>query len=229
MLGFSDISNQFSDILSNESHHSHRLQCLVRGNCGVSDTSEMPEFDPQQETAMLTPRQKTPDLTLPLLGGGTFDLASDDSSRGTVVCFYRGLHCPICATYLGELEKRTPEFAKRGVKTVAVSADGAERTQDMADKIGASALRLAFDLPLQVARDWGLYISTSRGKTSIGIEEPKLFSEPGLFMVTPQQTLYYGAVQTMPFVRPHFSELLGALDFAIAHDYPARGEYTGAL
>ena len=47
-------------------------------------------------------------------------------------------------------------------------------------------------------------------------------------MVTPQQTLYYGAVQTMPFVRPHFAELVAALDFAIAHDYPARGEYQGA-
>ena len=48
-------------------------------------------------------------------------------------------------------------------------------------------------------------------------------------MVTPEQTLYYGSVQTMPFVRPHFSELVGALDFAIKNNYPARGEYTGAV
>ena len=33
----------------------------------------------------------------------------------------------------------------------------------------------------------------------------------------------------MPFARPHFDELLGAMDFAIAKDYPARGEYTGAV
>jgi hypothetical protein len=33
----------------------------------------------------------------------------------------------------------------------------------------------------------------------------------------------------MPFVRPHFSELVAALDFAIANSYPARGEYTGAV
>jgi hypothetical protein len=56
-----------------------------------------------------------------------------------------------------------------------------------------------------------------------------LFSEPGLFLVSPDQSLYYGSVQTMPFARPHFSELLGALDFAIANDYPARGEYTGEV
>ncbi len=178
---------------------------------------------------MLTPRQKTPDLTLPLLGGGTFDLSTDGSERGTVITFYRGLHCPICANYLAELEKRVDAFAERGVKTIAVSTDGEERTREMAEKINAEKLRFAYDLSLQKAREWGLYISTGRGKTSIGIEEPELFAEPGLFMVTPEQTLYYGSVQTMPFVRPHFSELVSALDFAIEKNYPARGEYIGEL
>ena len=178
---------------------------------------------------MLMPRQKTPGLTVPTLDHGTFDLATEGSERGTVICFYRGLHCPICATYLKELERLTPDFASRGVTTIAISADPADRARGMADKIAATALRIGHDLPLTVAREWGLYISTSRGTTSIGIEEPALFSEPGLFMVTPEQTLYYGSVQTMPFVRPHFSELVGALDFAISKNYPARGEYAGAV
>ncbi|MEM9755592.1 MAG: peroxiredoxin-like family protein [Pseudomonadota bacterium] len=178
---------------------------------------------------MLMPRKSVPPLTLPLLGGGTFDLATDGNERGTIVCFYRGLHCPICATYLKEFEKLAPEFAARGCGTVAVSSDGEERAQGMADKIEAKNLRFAYDLPLTTAREWGLYISTSRGMTSIGIEEPALFSEPGLFMVNTDQSLYYMSVQTMPFVRPHFRELLGALDFAIEKNYPARGEYEGAV
>ncbi|MEX0369510.1 MAG: peroxiredoxin-like family protein [Tateyamaria sp.] len=178
---------------------------------------------------MLLPRQKTPDLSLPTLDHGTFDLAAETSERGTVICFYRGLHCPICATYLTELKKRVPDFAERGVGTIAISSDGEERARAMSDKIENNGLRFAYDLTLNTAREWGLYISTSRGKTSIGIEEPALFSEPGLFMVTPEQTLYYGSVQTMPFVRPHFSELVSALDFAIANNYPARGEYVGAV
>ena len=33
----------------------------------------------------------------------------------------------------------------------------------------------------------------------------------------------------MPFVRPHFSELVDALDFAIKNNYPARSEYTVPL
>ncbi|MEM1301401.1 MAG: peroxiredoxin-like family protein [Pseudomonadota bacterium] len=178
---------------------------------------------------MLIPRQKTPDLSLPTLDHGDFDLSGETAERGTVICFYRGLHCPICATYLTELEKRVDDFAERGVATIAVSSDGEERTRAMADKISATKLRFGYDLSLSKAKEWGLYISTSRGKTSIGIEEPALFSEPGLFMVTPEQALYYGSVQTMPFVRPHFSELVSALDFAIANNYPARGEYTGVV
>lgn len=179
---------------------------------------------------MLIPRRKTPDLSLPLVGGGQFILSREGTEQGIVIAFYRGLHCPICATYLKELEKLTPEFNARGVTTVAVSSDGLERAEGMAEKVGADRLRVAYDLTLAAARDdWGLFISASRGKTSIGLDEPGLFSEPGLFMVTPEQTLYYASVQTMPFVRPHFSELLGALDFAIKNDYPARGEYTGAL
>lgn len=178
---------------------------------------------------MLIPRQKTPDLKLPLLGGGSFDLSAESSERGTLVCFYRGLHCPICATYLTELQRLQGDFAERGVGVVAVSSDGEERARQMAEKIGEKGLRFAYDLPLQVARDWGLYLSEGRGKTSIGIEEPALFSEPGLFVVNADQSLYYGAVQTMPFVRPHFRELIPALDFTAANNYPARGEYTGEV
>ena len=178
---------------------------------------------------MLMPRKKTPSLSVDLVRGGQFDLGSETSERGTVVCFYRGLHCPICATYLGELEKMTSEFAERGVATVAISSDTEERGKDMVDKVGAKDMRVGYGLSLSSAKEWGLYISAGIGKTSIGIEEPALFSEPGLFMVTPEQTLYYGSVQTMPFVRPHFSELVKALDFAIGKNYPARGEYAEAV
>ena len=146
-----------------------------------------------------------------------------------MVVFYRGLHCPICTKYLLELERLAPEFASRGVQVVAVSSDSEERAREMAQKIGAKSLPFGFGLSLRSARQWGLYISTSRGKTSIGIDEPALFSEPGVFLVRPDGTLYYGAVQTMPFARPHFQDLLGGVDFALAKDYPARGEYAGPV
>ena len=83
---------------------------------------------------------------------------------------------------------------------------------------------MAYDLDLDKAREWGLYISTSRGKTSTGVVEPDMFSEPALYLIRPDGTLYFGAVQTMPFARPDFAQVLGALDFVMEKDYPARGE-----
>ena len=178
---------------------------------------------------MLVPRQKTPPLELEMLGAGHFNIDRMTGTRGALLCFYRGLHCPLCAKYLADLENRTAAFAEWGVETLAISSDGPERAQAMAEKVNANDLRFAFGLPLTTARDWGLYISTSRGKTSVGIEEPPLFAEPGLFIVHPDRTLYWASVQTMPFARPNFGELLSALDFVIANNYPARGEYTGAV
>jgi len=178
---------------------------------------------------MLVPRKKTPELAVETLTQGSYKLSESKAQRGTVICFYRGLHCPICAKYLTDFEKHAPEFASRGIDSIAVSSDEKDRAEQMASDIGADNLIFGYGLDLASAREWGLYISTSNGKTSIGIEEPALFSEPGLFMVTPEQTLYYGSVQTMPFVRPHFNELVGALDFAIEKNYPARGEYTEAV
>lgn len=178
---------------------------------------------------MLIPREKTPDLVVETLAHGRFDLATAAPERMTLVCFYRGLHCPICANYLKELERLTPEFAARGVATIAISSDGKDRAQQMAQKLGAAALRIGYGLQLGEARRWGLYISASRGKTSIGIEEPPLFSEPGLFLIRPDQTLYYLSVQSMPFVRPNFAEMIGALDFVIKNSYPARGEHSAAV
>lgn len=177
----------------------------------------------------LMPREAVPALDLPLTPTGRFRLGAEPGVQFDLLVFYRGLHCPICTKYLLELERLEPEFRQRGVQVVALSSDGEERAKQMADKVKAAGVKFAYDLPLQDARRWGLYISTSRGKTSTGVAEPPLFSEPGVFLVRPDGTLYYGAVQTIPFARPQFQELLAAIDFAVAKDYPARGEYSGEV
>jgi peroxiredoxin len=178
---------------------------------------------------MLMPRTPVPPLRVPTLDHGEFTLSRETPARFTLVVFYRGLHCPVCTKYLTELARLLPEFEQRGVGVITLSSDTHDRAQAMLDKLGSPALRMGFNLALLDARAWGLYISASRGKTSIGIEEPALFSEPAVYLVRPDGTLYYGAVQTMPFARPHFDELLAAIDFAVAKDYPARGEYAGPL
>jgi peroxiredoxin len=172
----------------------------------------------------LIPRQPVPALAVPLVAGGRFDIENEKSDHFTFVVFYRGLHCPICRTQLGELETKLPEFTKRGVSVVALSSDTAERAERAKREWKLANLRLGYGLDLALARKWGLYISTSRGMTSTGVEEPPLFSEPGMFLVRPDRTLYFASVQTMPFARPHFTDILAALDFVMAKNYPARGE-----
>ncbi len=87
-------------------------------------------------------------------------------------------------------------------------------------------LRVGYGLDLHAARAWGLYVSTGRGATSAGIDEPPLFSEPALYLVRPDGKLYFGSVQTMPFARPHFADILSAIDVVVAKNYPARGEVS---
>ena len=172
----------------------------------------------------LLPRTKVPALSVKTVSGETWTLSERKPERFTLIVFYRGLHCPICRGYLGELVKLEPEFKTRGVEIVAISSDAEERARRAEVEWQLGALTVGYGLDLTAARDWGLFISTSRGMTSAGIEEPAQFSEPGVFLVRADGTLYWSAIQTMPFARPHFRELLGAVDFVISKDYPARGE-----
>lgn len=172
----------------------------------------------------LVPRKPVPALSLDTTSGGRVTLADLKPERFSMAVFYRGYHCPVCRKYITELDGSLDEFARRGVSVIVASSDTRERAAQTAQDWKLQHVDLAYGLPLDEARAWGLYVSTSRGKTSLGIEEPAMFSEPGLFLVRPDGTLYWGNVSTMPFARPHFDEIISAIDFAVKNDYPARGE-----
>lgn len=172
----------------------------------------------------LFPRQPVPALEVATVGGGAWRLGDQKPENFTLLVFYRGLHCPICRGYLGDLDRKIAEFADRGVEVVAISSDGEARARQAKSDWKLKTLTLGYGLGLDEARAWGLYLSSGRGKTSTGVEEPALFSEPGLYLVRPDGTLYFGTVQTMPFARPSFADILKAVDIVLAKDYPARGE-----
>lgn len=173
---------------------------------------------------MLKTRQAAPEMSFPLIEGGDWTLSQRKPDNLSMVVAYRGLHCPMCRNYLKELNEQIGEFSKRGVEVVAVSSDGKERALAAKTDWELSNIPIAYDLSIEKARELGLYISTSRGKTSIGIEEPARFNEPGLFLVKPDGTLYAAYIQTMPFARPPLDQLLKAIDFINEKGYPARGE-----
>ena len=172
----------------------------------------------------LKPRKPVPDLEFDLAGGGRWSLAAQQPQNFTMIVFYRGLHCPVCRKYTSELNGMIGEFERRGVATVITSTDARERAEEAKAKWGLPNLSVGYGVTIEKARDWGLYVSSSRGMTSAGVEEPPLFAEPGLFLVKPDRTLYWASVSTMPFARPHFNEIGAAIDFVISKNYPARGE-----
>ncbi|MCP4980492.1 MAG: AhpC/TSA family protein, partial [Gammaproteobacteria bacterium] len=152
---------------------------------------------------VLKSRQPVPALVVDTLEG-TWSLAAQSPENFTMVVFYRGLHCPICSKYVGELDKLSGEFAEIGVSILVLSGDERERAEQAKQDWNLNNIAIGYGVSTEQARDWGLHRSTGRGKTSIGIEEPAEFSEPGLFIVRPDNTLYWAQINTMPFARPHF-------------------------
>jgi peroxiredoxin len=178
--------------------------------------------------AELMPRRPVPTLAVPTTAGDTWSITERRPENFSMIVVYRGLHCPVCSGYLKDLDSKLDLFTRRGVDVIAVSADPAERADAAKRDWGLERLTLGYGLGLDTARDWGLFVSAGIGTTSAGLEEPAQFPEPALFLVKPDATLYFASVQSMPFARPSFAEVLKALDFVLERDYPARGELPQA-
>ena len=104
-----------------------------------------------------------------------------------------------------------------------VSSDDKTRATQMLQKVGSTELRLAYDLDIAKAKEWDLFISKGRGKTSVGVDELDFFPEPGLFLIKPDKTIFSAYIQSMPFARPQFEDIINSLNFIIDKKYPARG------
>lgn len=167
----------------------------------------------------LSPRKETPDLDLPVVGGERFTLSRQSPDAFTMLVVYRGLHCPICKGYLGDLNRRMDQFAELGVTPVAISSDTADRASRAKTDWKLDRLPIAYDMSIPQGREWGLSVSHA-----ISDNEPKEFLEPGLFLINPDRTLYAASVQTMPFARPGFGDIAQAVKFVVDNKYPARGE-----
>lgn len=169
----------------------------------------------------ILPRTKTPELSLETVERGRFTLSGRKPRQFTLLVFYRGLHCGKCRAQLQELEEYVDRLEQRGVELVAISMDGRERAERSVREWELDKVTVAYGLPAEEALAWGLFLSRS-----IKDKEPALFSEPGIFIVTPERTLQASSVQTMPRARPTASLLFEALDEMVDDSDPARGEAT---
>ena len=165
------------------------------------------------------PRQPAPALEVKLLDGGTWRLSNAKPMTFQMIVVYRGLHCPVCKTYLGNLETKLPEFAKRGVDVIALSTDSEDRAKRAKSEWGLNNLQVGCELSIDSARAWDLFISHA-----IRDGEPPEFSEPGLFLIKPDGTLFFASRGSAPWGRPPLDQMLRGIDVAVERKMPARGE-----
>lgn len=165
----------------------------------------------------LTPGQKAPALSLPLVGGGTWDLSAQKPELLSMVVVYRGYHCPVCKGYLQKLNGLADAFSAQGVSLVIASMDGTERAAAAKTEWALDKLPVAYGLSEATAKAWGLWVSAS-----IKEAEASIFAEPGMFWVLPDGTLYLIDIANMPFARPDLDLLLSKTG-AVKAGYPPRG------
>ncbi len=170
------------------------------------------------------PRIKAPILEVPTAQGGKWSLNNSDALNFTVIIIYRGLHCPICSTYLKDIENNYDSFNKLGVKLIAISTDKKDRAIKTLSEWNLNRLLIGYDLSKKMALSWGLHLSSGRKNPSLTTPEPDLFVEPGFFIVKNDGSLYMSSIQTMPFGRPPVEEIIAGISYAIKNNYPARGE-----
>jgi len=169
-------------------------------------------------THKLSPNQTVPELSVPTVAGETWTLSEQTPQNYTMIVFYRGLHCPICKSYLADLEQTLDQFKKLGVEAIAVSGDDWDKAKRAKMEWGLTNLTVGYGQTVDSMRKWGLYISKAEFDY-----EPEIFAEPGVFLVKPDQTLYYVGLNNAPFARPRFEDLLSGLAFILSKNYPTRG------
>lgn len=168
---------------------------------------------------MIKPRTKVPSLEVSLINDEIWNIEKQNPDTFTMIIFYRGLHCPVCKKQIESLKTKLSDFTERGVNVVAISMDSEKRAKLSSEKWDVASVPIGYGMSEAKAREWGLYISKA-----VSDSEPDVFSEPGLFIIRPDSTLYCSSIQTMPFARPTFNSILMAIDFVVKEDYPARGE-----
>lgn len=162
--------------------------------------------------------QPFPNISLQTLSGKPLVLGQPPQGQWQLLVVYRGLHCPICKKYLGQLNDMKADFDKMNVQIVAVSTDPEEKAKKFAAELGLD-FEVAYGLSIEQARDLGLYISTPLDST----ETDQPFAEPGLFFIRPDGGLHFGEVSSAPFCRPDLEMIKMGIGFIQEKDYPPRG------
>ncbi len=167
----------------------------------------------------MKPQKKVPEIRVDTLQGKEWRLSQQRPDKFTMIVFYRGHHCLVCRHYIHDLAVRLPEFEERGVNVIAISSNNREKAQQSQGEWHTGELTIGYGFPAEEAAKLGLFISKG-----VFAHEPDLFFEPAIFIIKSDGSLYSVALQSVPFARPHFKDILESIDYINRENYPARGE-----
>ena len=165
----------------------------------------------------LTAGNSVPQFKLSRAGGGFVDIGGARDAWQLIVV-YRGRHCPMCKRFLGALNGRFDEIAGRNIEIVAISADPSDRAEADIQEFGWR-FSVGFDMSLDDMRALGTYISEPTSPQ----ETDRPFSEPALFLLTPQGIAQIIEIVNSPFLQPDLAVLVNGIRFIQDRDHPPRG------
>ncbi|NVK35473.1 MAG: AhpC/TSA family protein [Rhodobacteraceae bacterium] len=165
-----------------------------------------------------------PAITLPVLGGDKRSLSAPRNGFDwMLVVVYRGKHCPLCTTYLQELNAILPDLNGQGVDVIAVSADDEKRAAaQMVDVV--PAFDVAFGMTVPQMQELGLFISGPRNGSDVNAP----FAEPGLFVLDEAGTIQIIDISNVPFARPDLTWIAKGIGFRRGpmKEAPINGTYA---
>ncbi len=168
-------------------------------------------------TNKLMPGTRLPEMTLPLLNGGTFSPGCQEG-KWELFIIYRGTHCPRCKTYLNKLEALKSDFEDAGVSIVIATADPQEKAQGDVDEFGWT-MPVAYDLSLSDIKALGLYMSQH--------DDGRYFAEPGLFVTNPKLEIQVMGIGNAASCRPDLDVILDGIKGIQSRGLPIFGTAEG--
>ena len=136
--------------------------------------------------AALSSGVKAPEFTLPLMGGGRFDL-KDALERGPVLLAFFKISCPVCQFAFPYFERLYKAYGKGPVAIIGISQDDAANTQRFAREFG-----ITFPIALDDTRSYA--VSNAYGLTNV----------PTLFLIEPFGEI---AVSSVGWARADYEQI----------------------
>ncbi len=167
-----------------------------------------------------------PVIPLPVLGGQMRDITKPKAGLDwMLILVYRGKHCPLCTTYLKQLNALIPDLNGLGVDVVAVSADAEARAISHMEEVSPN-FEVAHSMSIPQMQELGLYISGPHN--GMNVETP--FAEPGLFVLDENGILQIIDISNVPFARPDLAWIAKGIGFRRGpmKDAPVNGTHISS-